>query len=347
MDNITIIILVLILLAICGFVVFLLVDYFKFKDSVKTDIITADNAIATETNNRLSNLKYVVNQVNTVNSDIASTFTSNVNSTNSRVGSLETTQSSLLGSMNKSFSYSSNIGSTSRDFNFLNLPSSSMPNMNLLNHVTMVSGLTINDLNSASDPNHQMKLCFDANNCIKLPNENGDTYFTAQLNKSIEMGSPVRFTKDASFANSFNNVGGRIYGMATGTAAGTDAPALRINSNKVGMGASEVVPVAGLHLTQSDPTAPIMQVDMKTPNGQQPLLIDNTGKVIAANAELGNAKSKLLSIVDGSGNTVGQISAGTTGELVIQATSGITVNGSLKVKGAVSSSTGTIGTSAA
>lgn len=61
---------ILVLLALIGVLSYLIWDYMRFKDDIKGDISDTTNSLTNEKSERLSNIKYVVDQVNTVNTDI-------------------------------------------------------------------------------------------------------------------------------------------------------------------------------------------------------------------------------------------------------------------------------------
>ena len=338
-DLILILIVIVVMLAIIGFVIYFATDYFKFKKTVDTEITAADKAIVTETSNRLSNLKYVVDQVNTVNADISNTFTSNMNKMNNRVGLVENKNTAILGSMNKSFGFTSNLNGTGVSIDFLNLPSSPVPNMNLLSHVTMMSGMNINGLNNAADPNHSMNLCFDANNCIQLPNATGNTFFTAQANKLVEMGADVQFDKTAKYMNGFGNVGGQIYGLNNGVDKLSDVPSLRLNSRRIGLGTgpTEIVPSAGVHITQSAPGDDILRVSRiaGATGNTNPLVINKDGNVTGRTTMFAESYAKTFHVLNANNVSVAQINETSGGGITIKPAPGkaVTIDGDLNYTG--------------
>ena len=330
MDVISIVIFVIVLLALCGFIIYLSIDYFKFKDKTNLDIVTADSAITQETSDRLSNLKYVVDQVNAVNYDISSTISSNLDDTNKQLGKLSTQQATLEGNLNHVFSFSSNIGSTGdNSYNFLNLPSSSNPNLNLMSHVSMLGGMTINQLNNGADPNHQVSMCFDnGKNCIQIPDTNGNTFLTAQAGKNITMGAPVVLNDLTS-------------GVKAATIQGytTKDPNLPSFLNLQ----SPLTNVAGsLQVMSNNKNVAPFAVWSSPANVA--LVVDQSG-----NVETNNLVTSAVTINDSNGNVLGTITMGAAGDKTLNitgangitidgGTSGIKMNGALSVKGQISAS---------
>ena len=70
MEGLAIIVMLLALLALIGVLVYIVRDYYVHKETNAADFGKTTSDIAAERTDRLGNLKYVVDQVNTVNDDI-------------------------------------------------------------------------------------------------------------------------------------------------------------------------------------------------------------------------------------------------------------------------------------
>lgn len=179
---------IFILLGLIGVTVYLIIDYQKYKTETASSISSQGNNITSvqksvvdEGNNRLQNLKYVVDQVNSVNSDIDSEMTKNVTKLTTDYAGLSNVQGQWATGINQFFNLSNGTISnrTMPDYN-------AVPNANLdlIKHTSMLSGLTIRNLDSDLATNmlgSNMKICAanSTTNCIQFPNAAGNTYITS------------------------------------------------------------------------------------------------------------------------------------------------------------------------
>lgn len=203
---IEIIVMVVLILAIVGFVIYLFIDYNKHKESNTTEFQKVDTELKTEKEDRLGNLKYVVDQVNTTNQSMDTEY----------VKRFDTLEDSLEASINKYNAFESGFGSIIRTRNASSNVTlevnklSTLPatDIDLIKHVNMISGATIKDLtNDATKPNMRVKFCGTGadSRCIQLPNADGDTYITSlNANKSIVFDAPIKAFNSFDL---YNNVG--------------------------------------------------------------------------------------------------------------------------------------------
>ena len=137
MDVLAIIIMIIIVLGLVGVISYFVYVYLQDKDSLTAQINSTNITVANEQSNRLSNIKYVVDQVNTVNSDIATQFSSNLNIHNTKFTGLNksvtrlqsnvNTNTQNINSINTGFGQYIKFGNPqeTNGYNLLNLPSSS------------------------------------------------------------------------------------------------------------------------------------------------------------------------------------------------------------------------------
>ena len=236
---------------------FLLISYFVYvylqdKNVIDTKLSVTSQQISDEQSNRLSNIKYVVDQVNTVNSDIATQFsasntsifkslsseniaiTSNLNLQNSQYSGLNTRFSGLqsqVGSntanitqMNAGFGNYITFGNPNgiNGYNLLNLPSSPVTNMNLMSQVNLLMGMTAKNLNPVGGSN--VNFCYgpDNKNCSSFPNADGDTVisaapissagFTKDRVNNVVLNAPTKINGPLQLCNRDGNV---CFGMET------------------------------------------------------------------------------------------------------------------------------------
>ena len=162
--------------------------------------------------NRLSNIKYVVDQVNSVNSDIAKQFASSnavmlksigneqrkintnialqQNNYKTLTNSIGRIQSNIIGNSSNIdkinymvagfgnyITYGQPSGTNS--YNLMNLPSSPPANMNLMTQVNLLMGMTARNLSPSGSSN--INFCYgpDSRTCTSFPNAAGDTVISA------------------------------------------------------------------------------------------------------------------------------------------------------------------------
>jgi hypothetical protein len=169
-------------------------DIKKHKEENISDLLSINNSIDAEKEDRLSNLKYVVDQVNTTNQNMDTEYNINLNNLKNKQELFEKGVSSLMQPKNATGSVV--------PFSLLNATTSPTVNLELINHVSSIGGMTIKDLHGSKDGlSKSLMACgtgVDSSKCIKFPDENGDTYLTSVVTgKSIVAGAPL-ITKDVS-----------------------------------------------------------------------------------------------------------------------------------------------------
>ena len=225
MDLAALIFMTLCILAIVGVIVYFAIDYSKYKQTVTTDLATEGGKLTDEKVDRMSNVKFVVDQVNGVNNDIYTQVTSN----QSQLQTVQSAQTQMLDGLSSFMTFSSNVGGGSSNATgstsmaLLNLPGTGNIDVNLIKHVTATMGLTANDLSSTSS----VKFCsqLDPTRCIQIPDQNGNLYLTSMTNTPTS--SIIMDTSNISIGG---NTGSYIANNANGLAV--------IGSNGVQIGAS-------------------------------------------------------------------------------------------------------------
>jgi hypothetical protein len=321
----------IVLLALSGVLIFLVWDYMKYKDVTNANLATANTNLQNEKTDRLSNMKYIVDQVNTVNTDIFNTFSSNQQLASTRMDGIQGKQDKMISGLGHFLRFTSNVSinpsstasAISGAVSLTDLPGFVSPDVQLIKHVTAVSGLTIKDISSSSNSVMFCSLA-DPNRCIKFPDGDGNTYLTTMTNNSkIVMDAESDIMNKLNFKSSsdklqyasisaFDNLGQRDMQVNA-----NNTIRLMPGSGKVGISTSMANINAALHVVS---------------NG--------TGDVFLA--ESPSATNKVS--VDNNGNLrVNRIQMGTSGAVVIEATSGnavtITAPGGITVNTGASTST--------
>ena len=192
MDTVDMILMLISVISIIGLVAFFVYTYMQDKDATDKRIQKTIDMVTTEKSDRLSNVKYVVDNVNTVNTDIYTTMMTSNQSLNTSL----TSNVNMVNSINKNIS---GFGSIMRFVNTSNQQFMSLGdlpgvagggvNVQLLQNVVATMGLTGQNLST-----YPVKLCggTDQNNCIQFPNAAGDTYLTSMsAGKNIVLDAPT------------------------------------------------------------------------------------------------------------------------------------------------------------
>lgn len=244
MDALAVVVMLLALLALAGVVTFFLWDYFKHKDDNDKNFQEAASRIEAEKEDRLSNLKFVVDQVNDVNTDIYMTMSSNLSNVDTATSRVEKVQTDMLSGIDKFLRFNSNVSiSESPQVSLMNLPGTSTPDVQLIQHVTAVMGITATDL----APKNAVEFCNkNKTKCIRFPDNNGDTYITSlDNNKNVVVDAPLRVHGDLKM---MSTVSGTTTSVEQATLSAVQNGVV-LQTGKVGIGSSGFSnPSASLHI---------------------------------------------------------------------------------------------------
>lgn len=181
MDLVSIFLLIIVVVAFSIVGYYFINDYLNYKTDAAKDLDT-------ERKDRLGNVRYVVDSVNTVNTDIFHTFNSNVIRQNEKVAASTSMTSNLSVGLDSLFKLNTSGASF---IPFSSLPGSvPVTDLQLIKHVTAISGMTMKDLSS----NNQFTMCSSGPNprCIQFPDANGNTLLTnIHSDKNIVLDGPT------------------------------------------------------------------------------------------------------------------------------------------------------------
>lgn len=301
-----IIVMIIVLLALSGVLIFLVWDYMKYKDTTNTNFVDTNQTIANEKTDRLSNMKYMVDQVNTVNTDIYNTFTSNQQVVASNITNLTNIQNKTTAGLGHFLRFTSNVSITpsstsmaTGNVNILDLPGFIAPDVQLIKHVTAVNGLTINDISNSSNRNVMFCSGTDTSRCIKFPDTDGNTYFTGMTNNSkivLDAESDVigrlnlRSSSDKLRYASITSYDDAITGKKDLQVFSSNTIRLIPNSGKVGISTGNIDVNATLHLVSKDSNADVFRADC--PNGA--VSIDSDGTLNVNKIRMGGPSGVVL-----------------------------------------------------
>lgn len=243
MEPGAIIVMIFALLALIGVVVFFVYDYLKHKDDNVKDFKDTSVRIDTEKNDRLSNLKFVVDQVNDVNNDIYYTMMSNVGRLETSQSNLDTLQTGMLGGLNSFLQYSSNsIDGKKIPINLVDLPGTVKPDVELIQHITAMMGMTVKDLDGSTG--NTVKFCSkaDPTQCVQIPDDKGDVILKGlATNSKVVVDSPISISGSVQLTKQGTP-------SASPVSLSTDGTSMFLQGNKLAIGTGFTDPSAKLHI---------------------------------------------------------------------------------------------------
>lgn len=204
-----------VLLAAIAVGVYFYVDYVKHKDENVSDIDVVKTDITKEKNDRLGNLAFVVEQVNNTNRDITDAY-------NEKYTKFETGFGSIIRANDAA-------GANIPLQNLGNTPAPNVDNIKMMKKVSVVGGMTINDIRntaSAGSPStyvNTFKAC-SSTKCNEFPNSNGDVFLTGFGDtNTIVLDSPAMLMKGTT-------VNGKIELKKTGALATDPTATLEVDA---------------------------------------------------------------------------------------------------------------------
>ena len=208
MDTIEIVVMLISVLALVGIVIFFVYTYITNKDATDKRITDTEGLVKNEQTNRLSNIKYVVDEVNTVNQSIYNTFSSS----NLVMQKTLTSNSNAIVNLDNEFTGFNSILSFSSNNKVLKLTDlPGVPNggvsTSALTKFVATMGLTGQNVS-----NYPVTFCGGegtSTNCIKFPDSDGNTYFTnVTKDGKIIMDAPtiVKGTINTQSANIYGQL---------------------------------------------------------------------------------------------------------------------------------------------
>jgi hypothetical protein len=334
MEGIALVFALLALLSLIGISIYFYMEFDKHKVANDKDYNKLSTDITDEQKNRLSNLSSIVDQINIVNKDIKTTYDTANTEQNTKITNLGVKLTGVETGFGSLISTTSS-GSTS------NIPLSSLASIanvdvRLLKNVSVVSGMTIKDVQASGKA---FKVCGGTpEKCIELPNSQGNTYLTGfGTSASIVMDAPtsllgnVNFNSPASFSDAApllfmnGNVGiGTISVNKT-----TDPYSLMFKSSE--MGFDGAVNVKGPATFEQGMTLKSGENYANIGVGTTNVLNINSDLSVSGTSSFGNR----LSIKSGA-TTIGTIGVDTNNKLNITSTPGIVLTGDVNVIGQLS-----------
>lgn len=272
MDLVSIFLLIIVVIAFGAIGYYFINDYLNYKDN-------SAKSLETERKDRLGNVRYVVDSVNTVNTDIFNTFNSNVARQNEQVAAATARTSNLSSGLDSFFKLT---GAGGNAITFGSLPGTvPVTDMGLIKHVTAISGMTIKDLSSS---NNQFTMCGTGTNprCIRFPDSDGNTYITnLQSDKGILMDGPTTMTGPLTMKY---GAGGPAVTMATSNTGSLNVTANSLKINPAGVG--PFVQDAMLPEANTDPVLDIQSFDLSKNSLRVSTGLTSQSMVVTANGDI-------------------------------------------------------------
>lgn len=206
MEAASIAVIVFIILALSAVVTYLIIDMNRQKQVLADKINAAHEAVQSEKSDRMSNVKYIVDQVNETNDDIYKSISNTVQEDKQNIKTLTNSHTDLVTSVNQfmaaaptSTGYASTASSAS-------IPISEYkevinPDLRFLKRVSVTKGMTVSDVDFNNGPINDVKICskVDPSNCLRIPDAKGNTVLTSVIpGKAIVLNGNVAVNRDSA-----------------------------------------------------------------------------------------------------------------------------------------------------
>lgn len=273
MDAVAIIVMLLVVMALTGVVIYFIYDYTRFKDTTKLSINQTDQRVDSEKKDRIANVNTVVGEVNKVHTDMYDTVQTSNMMINSGLKYLDHKQNKLQKGFDKAFKFSTpttlytpsgSLINTTKTLSLSQLPGYATPDLNLITKVNATMGLTASDLDKSGN---KVLMCAKSNpsKCIRIPDENGNTILR-NLDDNGDLvlvndskGRRIRLDGNVTLNNALNFTPSSQSGSVINNGSLSD---LMIYSGKVGIGSTSFsAPEATLHIKGTNLVNPLLKVD--------------------------------------------------------------------------------------
>lgn len=202
MEAASIAVIIFVILTLSAIVTYLVIDMNRQKQELAAKLNSTNAALQSEKSDRISNVKYVVDQVNEVNDDIYKSVNTTLQEDKQKINALNTSHSDLTTSLNAFMAASPT--STTASISTASTPITEYkevvnPDLRLLKRVSMANGMTIGGVDYNSGPVNDVKICskVDPSNCLRIPDANGNTLLTSVIpGKSIVLKGNVGINTD-------------------------------------------------------------------------------------------------------------------------------------------------------
>ena len=276
MNTIAFIIILLIIIGIIFVLFHYIRDYLNYKSTVDTNLSIAQSAINSEKTDRVKNLKYIVDQVNTVNDQVYNVTNQNILNQQQIESQLDASQSNIIAGLNSAFTFTD---SNNNPISIIDLPGYMQPNLNLLNNVTATMNLTAQNMNLIGTA--QMCSINDPTKCIQFPDKDGNTYLTDMGNGNITLDA----TNGTDIYNGVNLFGNLNINSKSGESAAlintTNPNSINIQTNKLGVGDFDKIAKlnATLHINASSNISTANVFELSTNQGHSLMSVDPNGTI--------------------------------------------------------------------
>lgn len=225
------------ILSLIGVSIYFYMDFDKHKLDNQANFKKAQTELSKEKSDRLSNLSFVIDQVNAVNKDIKKTYDAanaaqdkklntygtdikNINTSLTGMGnSMAMFDASLKGVNTKVNGIETGFGSLldikngSKKVLLSGLSGVASPNIDLIKNISVLGGMTIKDVQATK----QFKICGGVpERCVAFPDAQGNTYLTGfGTNASLILDAPTEAKENLVLKKDLV-LEGKVYGMVNG-----------------------------------------------------------------------------------------------------------------------------------
>ncbi len=204
MQAASIAVIIFVILTLSAIVTYLVLDMNRQKQELADKLNSTNAALQSEKSDRISNVKYVVDQVNEVNDDIYKSVNTTLQQDKQKIDALTTAHSDLTTSLNAFMAASPTSTAYASSVNSASIPITEHkevinPDLRFLKRVSVTKGMTVSDVDYDKSPINDVKICskVDPSNCLRIPDAKGNTVLTSVIpGKSIVLKGNVGINTD-------------------------------------------------------------------------------------------------------------------------------------------------------
>lgn len=206
MQAASIAVIIFVILTLSAIVTYVVLDMNRQKQELADKLNSTNAALQSEKSDRISNVKYVVDQVNEVNDDIYKSVNTTLQQDKQKIDALTSAHSDLTTSLNAFMAASPTSTAYASTVNSASIPITEHkevinPDLRFLKRVSVTKGMTVSDVDYSNSPINDVKICskVDPSNCLRIPDAKGNTVLTSVIpGKSIVLKGNVGINTESA-----------------------------------------------------------------------------------------------------------------------------------------------------
>lgn len=206
METASIAVIIMVVLVLSAVITYVILDMNRQKQKMAEKINATNAAIQGEKSDRISNVKYIVDQVNEVNDDIYKSVNTQLAQDKQSLDNLTEAHADLVGAVNSFMAASPGSTANASSSSSAAAPISDYkevinPDLRFIKRTSFTKGMTVSDVDFTTTPQNDIKICSktDPSNCLQIPDAKGNTVLTSIIpGKTLVLNGNVGIRTDAA-----------------------------------------------------------------------------------------------------------------------------------------------------